>query len=86
MCPLVENRDEWGSLFRGDPIKVKNQTGCASPYRKSHYSRRTPSANTPKDAGVGDFEMGFVAETSGVSFSSRDSSLGPLIFPALMGL
>ena len=20
-CPLVENRDEWGSLFRGDPIK-----------------------------------------------------------------
>jgi hypothetical protein len=23
--PLVENRDESGSLFRGDPIKIKNQ-------------------------------------------------------------
>jgi len=29
--PLVENRDEWGSLFRGDPIKIKNQTVWASP-------------------------------------------------------
>src|SRR5271165_5086677 len=29
--PLVENRDEWGSLFRGDPIKIKNQAVWASP-------------------------------------------------------
>jgi hypothetical protein len=30
-CPLVENRDEWGSLFLGDPIKVKNQTVWVRP-------------------------------------------------------
>jgi hypothetical protein len=34
-CPLVENRVKRGSLFRGDPIKIKNQTVWASPTR--HY-------------------------------------------------
>jgi hypothetical protein len=23
-CPLVEQRDEWGSRFRGHPIEIKN--------------------------------------------------------------
>jgi len=30
-CPLVENRDEWGSLRRGDSIKIKSQTVWAGP-------------------------------------------------------
>jgi len=25
--PLAENRGEWGSLFRGDPIEIKDQGG-----------------------------------------------------------
>jgi hypothetical protein len=31
VVPIVEHRDEWGSLFRGDPIKTKDQTVWASP-------------------------------------------------------
>jgi hypothetical protein len=30
-CSLVEKRDEWGSVFRGDPIKIKSQTVWAQP-------------------------------------------------------
>jgi hypothetical protein len=28
---LAENRGEWGSLFRGDPIEVKDQGGMGQP-------------------------------------------------------
>ncbi len=34
--PLVENRDEWGSLFRDDPIKIKNQAYGPAP-QATHF-------------------------------------------------
>jgi len=43
LCPLVENRDEWGSLFAGNPIKIKNQDGIGQrPSKNSWTTCRIP--------------------------------------------
>ena len=43
-CPLVENRDEWGTLFRYDPIK--SRIGPYGPFvsrKKREKSRTLPT-------------------------------------------
>jgi hypothetical protein len=49
MLTLVENRDEWGSLFRGSPIKIKDQDGMGQPPFLAKNARNGAPARKKKN-------------------------------------